>query len=99
MPACRWHRRSAGVGAHGRRVYDWTRIKVLCASLGRSAWVLARRRLEDGEIACYLCFGPSATDLKTLVRVAGTRWAVKECFQAAKNECGLDRYQVRLYDT
>ena len=33
-----------------------------------------------------------------LVRVAGTRWAVEECFQAAKNETGLDHYQVRRYD-
>jgi SRSO17 transposase len=28
----------------------------------------------------------------------GTRWAVEECFQAAKNETGLDHYQVRRYD-
>jgi SRSO17 transposase len=33
-----------------------------------------------------------------LVRVAGTRWAVEECFQAAKNETGPDHYQVRRYD-
>ncbi|MDQ0957318.1 SRSO17 transposase [Streptomyces sp. B4I13] len=32
-----------------------------------------------------------------LVRVAGTRWAIEECFQAAKNECGLDQYEVRRY--
>lgn len=32
-----------------------------------------------------------------LVRVAGTRWAVEECFQAAKNETALDHYQVRLH--
>ena len=27
----------------------------------------------------------------------GTRWAVEECFQAAKNETGQDHYQVRRY--
>ncbi|BDH12787.1 hypothetical protein HOK021_39660 [Streptomyces hygroscopicus] len=32
-----------------------------------------------------------------LVRVAGSRWAIEECFQAAKNECGLDQYEVRRY--
>jgi hypothetical protein len=31
------------------------------------------------------------------VRVAGRRWAIEECFQAAKNECGLDQYEVRRY--
>jgi SRSO17 transposase len=35
--------------------------------------------------------------LAVLVKVAGARWAVEECFQAAKNETGLDHYQVRLY--
>ncbi|MFF3459029.1 hypothetical protein ACFYXH_32885 [Streptomyces sp. NPDC002730] len=24
-------------------------------------------------------------------------WQIEECFQTAKNECGLDHYQVRLY--
>jgi SRSO17 transposase len=33
-----------------------------------------------------------------LIRVAGARWAVEECFQSAKNEAGLDHYQVRRYD-
>ncbi|MGW3957926.1 IS701 family transposase, partial [Streptomyces sp. NPDC004752] len=25
-------------------------------------------------------------------------WAIEESFQVAKNECGLDHYQVRRYD-
>jgi SRSO17 transposase len=25
-------------------------------------------------------------------------WAIEECFQSAKNEVGLDQYQVRRYD-
>jgi SRSO17 transposase len=33
-----------------------------------------------------------------LIRVAGARWAVEECFQTAKNEVRLDHYQVRRYD-
>jgi hypothetical protein len=36
--------------------------------------------------------------LRELVRVAGTRWSVEELFQTAKNETGLDHYQVRRYD-
>jgi len=30
--------------------------------------------------------------------VAGSRWAIEECFQTAKNETGLDHSQVRRYD-
>jgi SRSO17 transposase len=32
------------------------------------------------------------------VQVAGIRWAVEESFQAAKDQVGLDHYQVRRYD-
>ncbi len=37
------------------------------------------------------------TTVKELVQIAGTRWAIEECFQTAKNECGLDQYEVRCY--
>jgi SRSO17 transposase len=65
---------------------------------GPGFWLLVRRRLSDGELAFYACFGPARTTLAELVRVAGTRWAVEECFQAAKDQVGLDHYQVRRYD-
>jgi SRSO17 transposase len=32
-----------------------------------------------------------------LVRVAGTRWAIEDGFQQAKNEVGLDHYEVRRW--
>lgn len=32
-----------------------------------------------------------------LVRTAGMRWQIEECFQAAKNECRLDQYAARRY--
>jgi SRSO17 transposase len=32
-----------------------------------------------------------------MVRVAGTRWMVEECFEAAKGEVGLDHYEVRSW--
>ncbi|WP_272263700.1 hypothetical protein [Streptomyces xanthophaeus] len=30
------------------------------------------------------------TTLDELIRIAGARWAVEECFRSAKQECGLD---------
>ena len=56
-----------------------------------------RRRLSDGELAFYACYGPATTSLVGLVRVAGTRWAVEEGFEQAKGEVGLDHYQVRQW--
>jgi SRSO17 transposase len=32
-----------------------------------------------------------------LIKVAGARWTIEECFQTGKNEAALDHYQVRLY--
>ena len=45
------------------------------------------------ELAYYVCYGPAGT---TLARVAGTRWAIEECFEEAKGQVGLDQYEVRL---
>ena len=59
---------------------------------------MARRSIADpSDIAYYVCFGPADTTLERLVEVAGARWAIEECFQTAKNETGLDHYQVRGY--
>ncbi|MEU0374872.1 hypothetical protein ABZ070_32665 [Streptomyces sp. NPDC006283] len=49
------------------------------------------------EIAYYLAYAPVRTTVTELVRIAGSRWAIEECFQAAKNECGLDEYEARRY--
>lgn len=59
---------------------------------------MARRSLSDpSEIAYYLAYASVEVELAGLVRVVSSRWAIEECFQAAKNECGLDEYEVRRY--
>lgn len=94
-----WQRLYCGDGAHGPRVYDWAAASIRpIREPGRGHWLLARRSLTDpNEIAYYICYGPAETPLAELVRVAGSRWAIEECFQTAKNETGLDHYQVRGY--
>ncbi|TWD13548.1 hypothetical protein FB570_11740 [Streptomyces sp. T12] len=59
---------------------------------------MARRSLSDPEeVAYYLAYAPVGVEIAELARIAGSRWAIEECFQAAKNECGLDEYEVRRY--
>lgn len=99
-----WQRLSCGDGAKGPRIYGWA-----AARLPRNIvfdpdepthhrWVLARRSLSDpDQTAYYLAYAPVTCDIGELVRVAGARWAIEECFQAAKNQCGLDEYEVRRY--
>jgi SRSO17 transposase len=98
VPAEQWIACSAGHGAKGRRLYDWTRIQLAApATAGMARWLLARRSRRDGELAFYACYGPTSVSLVGLVRVAGTRWAVEEGFEQAKGEVGLDHYQVRRW--
>jgi SRSO17 transposase len=94
-----WKRMSCGDGAHGPRIYDWVSVPIRAEfPHERRGWVLARRNITTGEVAYYRCFGPRGTRLRVLVQTAGVRWAVEESFQTAKNEAGLDQYQVRRYD-
>ena len=98
IPAEQWITCSAGHGAKSRRLYDWTRIQLDApATSAMARWLLARRSRRDGELAFYVCFGPAATPLVGLVRVAGTRWAIEEGFEQAKGEVGLDHYEVRKW--
>jgi len=103
LPESAWQRCSAGAGAHGLRLSDWARIELLAGfTPGWARWVLARRSIpqapeKTSELAFYVCAGPTGTTLEQLVAVAGGRWRIEECFQAAKNQAGLASYQVRNY--
>ena len=93
-----WHGLSAGAGSKGERLYDWARVQVpTTAREGWSRWLLFRRNQTTGELAYYKCAGPAETPLAELVRVAGARWAIETDFQQAKQEVGLDRYEVRSW--
>jgi SRSO17 transposase len=96
-----WNRYSAGQGAKGRREYDWAWVALTPPPDEATGfhWLLIRRRISDGELAFYRCYSSTRVGLPTLVRVAGTRWAVECCFQNAKGAVGLDQHQVRRWDS
>ena len=96
LPERDWKRLSAGHGAKGERLYDWA----LLPWAEQDGWqhtLLVRRSLEkEPEHAFYFTYArKKQSTLKTLVAVAGRRWAVESAFQMAKSECGLDHYEVR----
>jgi SRSO17 transposase len=99
VPETAWERRSAGEGAKGPRLCDWTRIPIRpLREPGWDYWLLVRRSLTDPtDRAYYVCFCPAGPALAELVRVAGTRWTIEECFESAKGEVGLDHYEVRRW--
>jgi SRSO17 transposase len=89
-----WQRLSCGAGGKGHRLYDWLLID---PGSGEHT-LMVRRSISSGELAYYIVHTTSPQPLVELVRVAGSRWGVEETFQFAKNETGLDHYQVRRYD-
>ena len=54
--------------------------------------MLVRRHVDKPEECAYFrVFAPAGTSPQQRVLVAGQRWAVEECFETAKGECGLDQ--------
>lgn len=97
LPADIWGTLSCGAGSQGERWYDWACIELPYERVGEmSHWLLVRRnRSAPTERAYFRAFGPAAASLESLVRVAGQRWAIEECFADAKELVGLDQYEVR----
>ena len=95
-----WARLSAGDGSKGPRIYDWTWVAIRpLREPGKGYWLLVRRRIaQPEELAFYVCFGPAETTLEELVKVAGIRWTIEECFEEAKGLVGLDQYEVRKWE-
>src|SRR3954467_6011737 len=92
-----WRRLSAGAGSKGERLYDWARFRLFRLQQAPwDHWLLVRRKLsKPDEMAYYVVFGP--TSLEALARISGRRWPVEECFETAKQEVGLDGYEVRSW--
>ena len=99
VPPEGWQRLSAGEGAKGPRLYDWAYTPYRGgAPAGWEKGLLVRRKLDEpDELAFHLTLAPEGTTLADLVRVAGTRWTIEACFEAAKGEVGLDEYEVRSW--
>jgi SRSO17 transposase len=98
LPRTAWRRLSAGSGSKGPRWFDWAALRLPGAEGGWQRWLLVRRQVDQPtELAYYRVFAPARTSLTAMVKVAGTRWAVEECFETAKGEVGLDQYEVRSW--
>ena len=100
-----FERLSAGDGSKGPRLHDWALLPLFRLQLTEEErhWghgLLVRRSpLDSEDLAYYVVFAPrEGTTLEELVRVAGVRWRIEECFEQAKGQFGLDEYEVRRWD-
>ena len=99
LPAAAWRRVSVGDGSKGPRAYDWAAGRLGGERPhGLTRWVLVRRSVADpADRAYYLCLAPPDTTGEALAVAAGMRWSIESCFEAAKQETGLDQYEVRSW--
>jgi len=96
IPQQAWETRSCGPGCKGHRDYAWA----WAGTASPRHWMLIRRSLSDpADLAFYYCHAPEGrtVSLTVLIRVAGKRWPVEECFQQGKGQAGLDQHQVRTW--
>jgi SRSO17 transposase len=99
IPADMWFRMNIADGTKGPRVYDWAagRFGVPDDS-GLVKWMLFRRSVDSPDkIAYYMCLAPADATAQDLAIAAGQRWNIECCFEATKQETGLDEYEVRSW--
>lgn len=96
-----WHRLAVHQGEKGPIEYDWARARVVDSRRRLPAdelWLLVRRSVsKPSEVAYYLSNAGADTPLATLAHVASTRYTIEQCFEEAKDDVGLDHYEVRSW--
>lgn len=100
FPKSKWKKLSCGSGTKGEKLYECAhRPFGVLTDHGFQKGLLVRRSLSNpSDRAYYFTHAPKGTPLKKLIEVAGSRWAIEECFQQAKGQTGLDEYEVRSFD-
>jgi len=100
-PAADWTRLAAYQGEKGPIEYDWAARRVVEKAddlPGADRWLLVRRSVSDPtELAFSLSDAPADTPLATLARVAATRYTIEQCLLEAKDDVGMDQYEVRSW--
>ena len=93
----RWRATAPAPGASEVDKSNWIRCSAGDGAKGPPNLRLDRRgyTASAGAGQGVLAAGPAGTTLEKLARVAGTRWAIEECFEEAKGQVGLDQYEVR----
>ena len=99
LPSNAWKKLSCGDGTKGKRYYHWAYQKFGSPThAGMQSGLLVRRSLTNpDDLAYFFTSSPAGTTTQKLVTVAGSRWAIEECFEQAKQETGLDEYEVRSW--
>ena len=94
-----WHVAQIQEGSKGPLVAEVAFVRAVAVRdglPGPDVWVVLRRALDAArELKAYLCNAAADTPPETLVWLLGLRWPVEQAIKEAKDELGLDHYEVR----
>jgi SRSO17 transposase len=98
----KWQRYRIKDTQHGPEVWEvkWAKFwrKGVDGLPGRRQCLLVARNVLTREVKYFVANrvpGERGVSLRRLLRVAFARWSVESCFRQAKEELGLDQYEVR----
>jgi len=98
-----WHRIVTQFGEKGPIGHEWAAMRIVeCRKHlpGPDRWLLARRSMGNPtEIAFYLADAPPDVSLGVLAKVASSRYTIEQCFGEAKDDVGMDHYEVRQWQS
>src|SRR5712692_5863522 len=97
-----WQRYRIKDTQHGPEVWEvkWAKLwrKGVDGLPGRRHCLIVARNVLTNEVKYFIANrvpGERGISLRRLLRVAFGRWSVESCFRQAKEELGLDHYEVR----
>jgi SRSO17 transposase len=89
-----WHRVR---GPKGLSVTRFAAMRVRPLKSRGERWLLCEESLTDGERSYYFSNCPATTPLRTLARIARSRWAIEVHYRDLKSELGFDHFEGRSY--
>jgi SRSO17 transposase len=99
LPSAAWQVAQIQEGSKGPLVAEVAFVRAVAIRdglPGPDVWVVFRRALDAGrELKAYRCNAAADTPPETLVWLLGLRGPVEQAIKEAKEELGLDHYEVR----
>lgn len=99
LPQSAWQVAQIQEGSKGPLLADVALVRAVAVRdglPGPDVWLVLRRALDaTRELKAYLCNAAADTPPETLVWLLGRRWPVEQAIKEAKEELGLDHYEVR----
>jgi SRSO17 transposase len=89
-----WHRVR---GSRGLSAARFAAIRVRPLKSRGDRWLLCEESLADGDRSYYFSNCPATTPLRTLARIARSRWAIEVHYRDLKSELGFDHFEGRSY--